>query len=548
MYKSSKTANGSSSRHAQVEEDDDIEAGPAPPGAEDEDDGDYGPAAPPEEDDGDDEEGRFFGGGVTAQENEILDYMDTVGDDAAPEKIDGAWLRKTALNFEKRISKNAQLRAKYEAEPARFIDSEGDLDNEIKALSILGEHPELYAEFASMGCVASLVGLLAHENTDIAIDAIECVGELTDDDVAATDEQWSALADALLDADLLGLLASNFSRLDEEQEADRDGVYHALEIIENLCSRADTVDTIGQSEDLLKWLLARVQKTEKPVSQNKQYAAEILSILAQTPANRKRLVALDAVDVFLLRVAEYRRVDPKGGEEEEFVASIYSALTSIADGPEGKAKFVEGEGVELCLMIVKEGMKIGKAASLRLLDHAANGLGRETCENIVDAGGLKTLFTLFMKNKQENRQTTEHLVSLFASMLRLLPANAPERIRTLAKFVEKDYEKTTKLVRVRQSCASRIASAAGDDDDDLSLSLTFCLQTIDVILAWLVAEDDGAKAKIRTLLADQDQDFGAIRATIQEQLDGLEGGDDGEQSADDRDAKDMLSTLVEFLQ
>ncbi len=73
----------------------------------------------------------------------------------------------------------------------------------------------------------------------------------------------------------------------------------------------------------------------------------------------------------------------------------------------------------------------------------------------MEAGGLKTLFTLFMKNKQENRQVVEHLVSIFASMLRLLPANSPERIRTLAKFVEKDYEKTGKLVKLRQSYDSK---------------------------------------------------------------------------------------------
>ncbi|KAH8887841.1 DUF1716-domain-containing protein [Thozetella sp. PMI_491] len=544
IYKASRTSNGQSTRHAHahVDEDEDVEAGPAPPG-DDDDDMEAGPALPPDDDDGDDEEGRFFGGGVTAQENEILDYMNSVDDVAAPDndKIDGAWLRKMALNFEKRISKNAQLRAKYESDPSRFIDSEADLDNEIKALSILGEHPELYPEFASMGCVGSLVGLLAHENTDIAIDAIECIGELTDEDVNATDDQWAALVDALLDADLLGLIASNFSRLDETQEADRDGVYKALAIIENLCSKPETADTLGKSDDLLKWLLARMQKAESPVSQNKQYAAEVLSILAQTAANRRRLAALDAVDAFLMRIAEYRRVDPKGGEEEEFVESVYSALTSIVDESVGKEKFVEAEGVELCLMIIKEGGKQGKMSSLRLLDHAANG-GKDVCDKIVEAGGLKTLFTLFMK-KHEN-QATEHLVSIFASLLRRLEGSSAPRIRALAKFVEKDYEKTAKLVKLRQGYASRLASAA---DDDLDLSSIFCLQTIDVVLAWLVAEDDGAKAKIRALLADQDQDFNTIKATIQEQLDGLEGEDD-EPSAEDQDTKEMLSTLIEFLQ
>ena len=37
----------------------------------------------------------------------------------APEKFDLPWLRKLALNFEKRISKNAELRAKFEDTPQK---------------------------------------------------------------------------------------------------------------------------------------------------------------------------------------------------------------------------------------------------------------------------------------------------------------------------------------------------------------------------------------------------------------------------------------------
>ena len=211
MYKSAKLdkngqANGKN--HATVVNDDDVEAGPeAPP-----DDEEYGPDIP------DDEEGRFFGGGITKDESEILDYMDgQEGADVAPEKIDVAWVRKLALNFEKRISKNAELRAKLENDPQKFMASEADLDADVKALSILAEHSELYTEFARLGCVSSLVSLLAHENTDIAIDAIEIISELTDEDVEAEADQWNAIVDAMIDSDLLDLLVSNFSRFDETQ-------------------------------------------------------------------------------------------------------------------------------------------------------------------------------------------------------------------------------------------------------------------------------------------------------------------------------------------
>lgn len=561
------SSNGQSSRHARVEDEaadsDDIEAGPAPP-PDDENGSDYGPDLPP--DDGDDEEGRFFGGGITAQENDALDYVDDDPEPTQADKFDGAWLRRTALNFEKRISKNAELRAKFEDQPQKFIASEADLDADIKALSILSEHPELYPEFARLGCVASLVGLLAHENTDVAIDAIEIINELTDEDVAADDDQWGALVDALLEADLLGLLVSNFERLDEEQEVDRSGVYYALSIVENLCGgRAATAEQVAENDNLLKWLLRRIQIKENPVGQNKQYAAEVLAILVQTSAkNRRKLASLDAVDIMLQLVAAYRKRDPeKGGEEEEYMENLFEALTCLVDEPDIKAKFVAAEGVELCLIMLKEG-KLSKAAALRLLDHAVGGAGQsgtEVCQRIVEAGGLKNIFTLFMK-KQNDSQTTEHLIGMFGSMLRLLPADSAERIRTLAKFVEKDYEKTEKLVKLRREYATRVGKVddairteqSGMDaeekeemaDEWLSRRLDaglFCLQTLDVVLAWLVAEDGGAKKTIKKFLADRDETLSVIKDSIQEQIDGIDTDD-----AEGKDTRDMLSTLVQFLQ
>jgi beta-catenin-like protein 1 len=76
--------------------------------------------------------------------------------------------------------------------------SEADLEADIKALSLLSEHPNLYEEFVKLGCVSSLVTLLAHENTDIAISTIEIINELTDDDVQAEQTEWNALVDAMV--------------------------------------------------------------------------------------------------------------------------------------------------------------------------------------------------------------------------------------------------------------------------------------------------------------------------------------------------------------
>lgn len=89
-----------------------------------EDDEEAGPELPPdfEEDVPDDEEGRFFGGGMEQKTAQAMEYIDQQEEDeAAPEKFDSAWVRRFALNFEKKISKNAELRAKFENDPQKYV-------------------------------------------------------------------------------------------------------------------------------------------------------------------------------------------------------------------------------------------------------------------------------------------------------------------------------------------------------------------------------------------------------------------------------------------
>ena len=417
--------------------------------------------------------------------------------------------------------------------PVRFMGSEADLDADIKALSILSEHPELYEEFAKLGCLSSLVSLLSHDNTDIAIDAIEIINELTDENVEAEQEQWDALVDALLEADLSSLLYENISRLNEDIESDRAGIYHVLSVLENLSSRPSITTTLGQKTQFLPWLLSRIRKSEPTVSQNKQYAAEILAIFLQSSSeNCTEIISLDGIDAILQLLSPYRKRDPaKGTEEEEYMANLFDCITCLVDPVGGKAKFIEAEGIELCLIMLREG-KMSKPGALRLLNHALGGPeGASCCEKLVEAAGLKPTFGLFMK--KQDKENTEHLLGILASMLRSLPANEAPRIRLLAKFVEKDYQACDRLVKLRHEYASKVAlidreikqerakldteelDERGDEWFSRRLDAgLYVLQTVDVILAWLIAEDDGARRKIQALF-DHDDALEAIRATLQ---------------------------------
>lgn len=64
------------------------------------------------------------------------------------------------------------------------MDSEADLDSAIKSLLPLAQFPVLaYPELVKSGAVVKLVDLMSHENADIAIDVVELIHELTDEDV-----------------------------------------------------------------------------------------------------------------------------------------------------------------------------------------------------------------------------------------------------------------------------------------------------------------------------------------------------------------------------
>jgi beta-catenin-like protein 1 len=504
---------------------------------EDEDeDMEAGPEMPPDEDE--DEEGRFFGSGTNQHTNAALDFVDRADDgaDIKAEKIDQAWVRRLGLSFERKINKNSELRAKYETDPSRFVASEADLDAEIKSLSILSEHPELYKDFAKIGCAASLVSLLSHENTDIAIDAIEIISELLDDDVQAEQEQWDALVAAMLEADLIDLLLANLDRLDENLDADRSGVYHSLAVLEALSSNPTTADTIAQNP-ILTYLLTRISAPEKSVSQNKQYAAEVLQVLSQASLSvRDRLISLDAIDKLLQLLAAYRKRDPpRDSTEQEYAEDLFDTLTCLCSPPLGKDAFLAAEGTELMLLMLREA-RFSKPRALKVLDHALSGSsGAPVAEKLIDAAGLKPLFSTFAKRNLEAADT-EHIIGVFSALLRLLPGESSHRIRLLAKFVEKEYEKLDKLVKLRHEYASK---ARVEDDIDAGAAV-YCLNTLDVVLAWLAAEDGGARKRIVEGLQDRDEGLDTLKKSLQRQLEEVDTAEEG-------NVAEMLTALIECL-
>ncbi|KAF1355931.1 hypothetical protein EJ07DRAFT_167786 [Lizonia empirigonia] len=284
------------------------------------------------------------------------------------------------------------------------------------------------------------------ENTDIAIGAIEIISELTDEHVVAAQEEWDALVAAFLEADLFGLLISNFSRFDETDETDASGIYHSS---------------------------ANLPHKPGPLP----------------------------------------RDDPeKDSDERNIWRTCFNCLTSVVEEPIGKIKFLEAEGTELCLLLVRDG-KTSKSRALKVLDHAWDSVPPHisVCERFVEARGLKPLFSTFMKTKRPDPTQTEHIL-----------ASSPH-CYVRYPFLESDFAKINKLITLRREYLSRLSafdnSLEGRSNglskeereelevENIPLRLSeglYALQRIDASLAWLVAEDDGAKkAIIQGLVGDR---------------------------------------------
>ncbi len=87
------------------------------------------------------------------------------------------------LHWLLQFKENLEMHTRYADQPEKFMDSELDLDEEVKKLMAVAGSPELYPDFVRTNTVQTLLNLLTHQNTDIVADVIGVFEDLTDADV-----------------------------------------------------------------------------------------------------------------------------------------------------------------------------------------------------------------------------------------------------------------------------------------------------------------------------------------------------------------------------
>ncbi|CAA7038548.1 unnamed protein product [Microthlaspi erraticum] len=474
----------------------------------------------------------------------LLEAMENSSHNPPVEAVDLKTLKKLVLSFERRLRDNIAARLKYVENPEKFADSEVDLHDDLQKLKVLAGAPELYPDLVASNTVSSIVNLLSHENADIANDVVQLLQDLTDGDaVEDNDESARVLIDALVENNVLELLVQNMNRLSEADPDEATAIYATLTVIENLVEVKPAVaEMVCERTKLLRWLLVKIKVRE--FEGIKQYASEILAILLQnSTANQKRLGQMNGVDALLEGVAMYKSKDPKNPDEEEMLENLFDSLCCLLMPLENKERFVNAEGVELMIIIMKQ-KKYAYGSAIRALDFAMTNYP-PACERFLDVMGLKTAFAAFMgkiplnkriKRERYKEELEERVISLIASLFAGI-LRGSRRDRLLSKFVENEYEKIDRLMELYMRYSDRVRLAAERLDqlelDDLELdedekynrkleSGLYSLQLVAVILGHIwCSEHSGMKARIELLLKQQKLSKSDVKEILQEYHDNI---------------------------
>jgi len=509
-------------------------------------------------------------GGPLTEEDKVR-LLALVEADDEGEVIDESAIKRHVLSFERKVTKNQEMRIKFPDLPAKFMESEVELHDEIQKLHILATVPEYYDVFVKLNSVPTALGLLNHENSDISIAMVDLLQEVTEtDNLNENEEGANLLVNGLLAGQLITVLLQNLTRLDEKQKGDANGVHNTLAIIENLAEfRPDICVTAGE-QGLHTWLLKRLKR--RMFDSNKLYASEILAITLQNhEENRKLLGESNGVDGLLQALAVYKGHNPNNQEEIEYMENLFNCLCSaLLYGP-NKELFLKGEGLQLMILMLRE-KKMSRTSALKVLSYAMTGEeGGDNCSKFTEILGLRSVFPLFMKPPKRNKKTgnsreesEEHACSIISSLFR--HSTGGNRSRLVQKFVEDDHVKIDRLMEMYFKYQRRVQDADARierEKDDLEeqgevmdelMEETFYLKRLDAglfILQLLVcimleaccAGVPSIKQRVLTILSQHGGSMKQIKQVMREYAGHI--GDDSSESAE-IERRRLLSLVDRF--
>lgn len=325
------------------------------------------------------------------EKDDVKTFEDTDEDNKDTEdygEVSSDTLKHMIVQLEKKINKNQEMRLKHADRPEEFMDSELDLDDEIRKFNVISTTPALFVDFVRFGATASFMSLLCHDNEDISTDVLRLFVEYTsvDDSTSLEDIRYATiLVDDLLKNKAFELLTQNMVRAStklsemlssdssssssstESKVVDPEDIRDKQEIIVNTLTCFDNCIEISgapvrkklcEIDALPQFLLNKVLEYSRDLAELDDigsYACELLSIMVNQDAEAQRRVGeLDGIELLAQAVNNVKHVKkPKSPEDEEFIENIFNTLCSLLLVPVNQGKFNESEGVSLMLLVIK---------------------------------------------------------------------------------------------------------------------------------------------------------------------------------------------------
>ncbi|CAF0710421.1 unnamed protein product [Brachionus calyciflorus] len=496
-------------------------------------------------------------------ERERLEVLKMLENEPEGELFTEASLKKLLLQFEKKFSKNQEMRIKYPDNPEKFMDSEVELNEVIQEMHVVSTRPDFYPLLLETSFVPSLLSLLGHENIDISTAVISLLQEMTDLESSMENlDEIKLLIDFLFEQQIFSLLVQNLERFDETNKDENEAVHNCLAIFENMVETKPSLSVESTKQGLLQWLLKRI-KVKGPFDSNKLYAAELLSILVQNQDdNRKSLGEMDGIDTLLLQIAYYKKHKPTSAEEFEYMENLFNCLCSCLMLASNRVKFLKAEGLHLMRLILRE-QKHARNSALKVLSYAMNNLdGKENCQAFVEMLGLGILFPLFMKpvssGKKKNKDSyinDEHIVSIISSLLKNCTGENKQRV--IGKFVENDHEKIDRLMELYYKYSEQVERVklsdadeedSEDRDDELYMKKIenglFALQSIVyIIMDIYVNGQESIKSRINKLLNLRKEPKDKLVEITKEYKENL-GDDETKSSSEIHQERERIDNLI----
>jgi len=513
--------------------------------------------------------------GINSEQRDRINSIIEQGANMDSVTMDEAGIKKTLLSFEKKTTRNQELRIKFPDQPEKFMESEMELNDALQDMKAVATVPSLYPVLVELNVVPSILGLLNHDNTDISVGVVDLLQELTDvDTLTESEDGANALIEALVERQVCSLLVNNLDRMDENVKEEAEGVHNTLAILENIAEFQPELSKDIAEAGFMAWLVKKL-KVKVPFDDNKLYASEVLSILLQNePANRLLFGNMEAMDSMLQQLAYYKRHDPAVAEEVELMENLFDCLCSLMLEVTNRERFLKGEGLQLMNLMLREKKK-SRSGALKVLSHALNGMeGIDNCIKFIDILGLRTLFPLFMKTPKRSKRAgvsaeehEDHVISILASLFKNVTSTnngLKQRERLLAKWTENDHEKVDRLMEVHDKYLAKVEESdkaidrevrmmAKDPeqepltDEEIYLKRLdgglFCLQQIDyIILEICSCGASTVKQRVLQILNLRGGSLKTVRDVVREYAGNL--GEEGEEH-EKRGEQDYLVSLVD---